>query len=89
MNDYTPLETAIALSLFAYNVSPGERAQRLDEHLGGDYVDLSYVSNLFSTRSVYAATELSLDVAEAYVDQALEMYGEQARERVLAERGAV
>ena len=50
-------------------------------------MDLPDLIGLFSTRPAYAATELPLPSAAVYVEQALAMYGPQARERVQAERG--
>ena len=83
--DYNHLEVAIALSLYAYNVSPRERAQKLYDHFHGDCMEGEELMEIMETRRVgVAATELPMSIAAAYVVHALETYGEEAQERVKA-----
>jgi len=82
MRAYTPVEVAIALSLYAYNVSPVDRAQRLYEHFNGDCADMHELVRIMSDYSGYAATELAYPNAAVYVEQALEACGQEAVERV-------
>ena len=81
---YTPIEVAIALSLYFYNVSPMERAKRLYEHFNGACADLDELSWLCSL--AWGITELAYPTAKVYVQHALERYGEEARERVRVNR---
>ena len=82
MKSYTPIEVAISLSLYAYNVSPVERARRVYDHFQGDCADMDELVRIMSDYSGYAATELAYPSAAVYVQQALEECGEAAAERV-------
>ena len=79
---YLPIEVAVALSLYAYNVSPTERAQAIYDYFHGECMDFEDLVHLFITRPAYVATELPLPSAEAYVAFALQKYGDEARHRV-------
>ncbi len=83
---YEPIEVAIAMSLYAYNVSPMERAEKLYAHFRGACAELGKLVRVMSESPGYAATELAFPTAELYVGFALERYGEEARERVRIER---
>ena len=82
MKAYSPIEVAISLSLYAYNVSPLERARRVYDHFKGDCAELDELVRIMSDYSGYAATELSYPSAAVYVQQALEECGDAASERV-------
>lgn len=81
MNVYSPIEVAIALSLYGFNVSVRERAQRLFEHFEGDCAEVEELEHILLARPAYAATEFALPTAAVYVTHALERYGNEAKER--------
>ncbi len=85
--NYTPIETAIALSLYAYNVSSAERAQKIYDHFQGDCMEIEELTDILIHRGAYLATELPFPSAQVYVNHALERYGEEARQRVEANGG--
>lgn len=82
MKAYTPIEVAISLSLYSYNVSPLERARRIYDHFEGDCADMDELVRIMSDYSGCAATELAYPSAAVYVQQALEECGEAATVRV-------
>ena len=87
-HDYTPIETAIALSLYGYNVSPGLRAERLYEHFAGACAEPEELLDCMQGKRLsFAATEMAFPTAEVYVRHALLKYGQEARARVRANRG--
>jgi hypothetical protein len=82
MNDYSPLDVAVALSLYAYNVDPTSRALKLYRHFHGECMEMDeLIGILAGPRGIYAATELPAPTAAVYVTHALETYGPEARER--------
>ena len=82
MNDaYSPLEVAIAISLYTYNVAPVIRAQRLYDAFGGSCAEVQDLVDILASRPAYLATEFALPTARMYVQHALETYGAEARER--------
>ena len=81
---YTPLEVAIALSLYFYNVSPLDRARRLHEHFNGCCAELDELT--WMCGMAWVVTDLPYPTAKVYVQHALERYGEEARERVQINR---
>jgi hypothetical protein len=74
-----PIDIAVALSLYAYNVAPFTRAQAVYDHFDGDCAEPDDLIRAVS--SGYAATELAPPSAAVYVDQALAKYGEEAAEQ--------
>ena len=82
MRAYSPIEVAISLSLYAYNVSAVERARRIHDRLRGDCAGMDELVRIMSDYSGYAATELSYPSAAVYVQQALDECGEAASQRV-------
>lgn len=84
---YSPLETAVALSLYGFNVSPVDRAQAIYDYFEGACADLAELVEILHLRGQFAATELAMPSAQVYVRQALNRYGEEARNRVRANLG--
>lgn len=87
MESHSPIEVAIALSLYAYNVSPGVRAEKLYDHFAGNCAEPMELLDILQRRGAYAATELAFPTAQVYVEHSLEKYGREARERVRANLG--
>lgn len=79
---FSAVAVGVALSLYAYNVSPSDRAKRLYDHFKGACMDLEDLERILDSRVGYAMTELPLPSAKVYVQQALETYGEEALHRV-------
>ena len=83
---YTPVEIAIALSLYGFNVPAWQRAKALYQHFAGDCMEEDDLFELLNgTRSQYVATELPYPTAKVYVENALARYGEEARKRCAIE----
>jgi len=82
--EFTPIEVAVALALYAYNVNAHTRARKLYEHFQGDCEDLNVMVDTLAYTSHVAATALPMPTAKVYVQHALDMYGEEARARVAA-----
>lgn len=78
---YSPIEVAIALSLYAYNDSAYNRALKLVQHFDGACLELEEIILILQRRAGSAATELPFPTAVIYVEHALARYGDEARER--------
>ncbi len=78
---YSPIETAVALSLYAYNISPMIRAEHLYNGFAGNCAELSDLLHTLVHSPAYVATELAPPTASLYVKYALEKYGEEAVNR--------
>jgi len=87
MTQPAPIVVAVALSLYGFNVSPVERAQKLYDHFEGACAELSDLITILSDRGQFAATELAMPTALVYVEHAMERYGEEAAQRVAANLG--
>lgn len=85
---FSPIEVAVAISLYGYNVPPGQRAQKILDHFSGNCAEPDELLRL-CTDPAYAATEFAYPTACVYVDHALQRYGSEARERVAANADAV
>lgn len=81
-----PIAVAIALSLYAFNTSDVDRAQRLYDHFGGECAEKQDLIEILRRSEPYAATCLAHPTAEVYVAHALERYGGEARRRVTENR---
>lgn len=80
---YTAIEVAVALSIYAYNVSPAVRAKRIYDHFEGHCAELEDLVEICAReQGAFAATELAMPSAIVYTEHALLTYGWQARERV-------
>lgn len=86
--EYSPIVVAIALSLYAYNVSAQERAEKLYRHFDGNCLEMDDMNRLLVDASACAATGLPYPTAKVYVQHALERYGEEAAKRALCEETA-
>lgn len=74
------LVAAVAMSLYKYNVSPGERAEKLVEHFGERCAEPRELLRLVNDFNW--ATEMAAPTALVYMDHALEKYSREAEERV-------
>lgn len=81
-----PVVVAVALSLYAYNVSAVDRARAIHEAFNGQCSDVETLTEILIYRSAFAATELAMPSAEVYVNQALAKYGKEAEQRVRINR---
>lgn len=79
---YSAVAVGIALSLYAFNVAPLTRAQRLYDHFEGECMELVDLVRILADRPGYAMTELPLPTARVYLQHALETYGAEATHRV-------
>ena len=80
------LVSAVALSLYAFNVHAIERAKRLHDHFNGECMELQDLVDFFcGPRAQYWATELPMPTAAVYLAHAMERYEREAKERVVIE----
>lgn len=82
MDEYRPIDVAVALSLYAYNVSPYHRAEVIFKHFDGACAEMD---DLIRHVSHYPGTSLAAPSMVVYVEQALAKYGEEAVKRNRAE----
>ena len=79
--------TAVALSLYSYNISPIARSEALYKAFSGYCLEVNELVELLSgNRAPFLATELPYPTMAMYVRHALEAYGNEAAERVHANR---
>jgi hypothetical protein len=78
---YSPLDVAVALSLYNYNVSPRERAQKIYDHFKGNCAELGDLVHCCTYNNGFIATALAAPSAAVYVGHALAKYGEEAKNR--------
>ena len=71
-----PIDVAVALSLYQYNVNPGDRALAVHRHFEGNCAGVAELIRQVSRG--YGPTELAPPSAKVYVDQAIARYGEEA-----------
>jgi hypothetical protein len=83
--EYEPVETAIALALYGYNVSALDRAKRIYDHFNGNCAELRDLVD-YMIRYGSVPTAMAFPSVEVYVQHALETYGEEAKRRVAIER---
>jgi len=77
--DLTPLDIAVALSLYQYNISPNACAQAIYDYYDGHCMEL--VDLIIAVKHGHAATELPAPSAKQYVRMAIAQYGEEAKSR--------
>lgn len=82
---FTAHEGAIAMSLYRYNVSPGRRATRLYSHFEGACAELDELLKMVD--DVCWPTRMAFPTARVYMEHALAVYGQEARDRILVEKG--
>lgn len=76
--NFSPLKTALAISLYQYNVSPAVRAAKLYDHFNGDCAEIEELLNWCMRGYV---TDMPLPTADIYVKHALHKYGDEAKKR--------
>ena len=70
----------VAVSLYQYNISPSERAQKLWDHFDGDCAEPDELLRLVDSKNW--ATEMAYPTAKVYLEHAIERYGMEASKRV-------
>ena len=73
-----PIDIAVALDLYGFNVSAYERAKALYDHFNGCCAEMD---ELVRKVDYYPATELAPPTALVYVEHALARYGVEAQQR--------
>ncbi len=87
MNEYEPVEVAIALALYAYNVSANDRVDAMHREAGRPLrVDHQFFQMVERMGHPSVVTKLDQRNADAYVRCAMMAYGEEARCRVQTNR---
>ena len=82
MNNYTlePIDDHIAMSLYQYNVRPGDRADKLFQHFSGECAEMTDLIDWVDNKNW--ATEMPLPTAKVYLIHAIERYGVEAAQRI-------
>lgn len=80
--NYTPLEVFIALSLYNYNVPPGERSKKLYRQFEGACAEPDELLRILTEESGHLGTAFAFPTAKAYIEDALAKYGDEARDTV-------
>ena len=70
----------IAVSLYQYNVSPSDRAQKIWDHFSGGCAEMSELIDWVDNKNW--ATEMPLPTAKVYLIHAIERYGVEAAQRI-------
>ncbi len=83
MTEPTPLAAGVAMSLYQYNVGPRERLGALANAMGLNLLEWDRETLLHLVESKHWATEMSADMALAYLRNALDRYGDESQRRVL------
>ena len=73
------LSTCLAISLYTYNVSPGERAEKLYKAFQGNCAEPDEL--LILVDNPHWATQMAAPTALAYLRHAIDRYGTEAQER--------
>ncbi len=81
MISYEPIDVAVAMALYAHNVEPSERAQRLFDQHSTDGTTLIDLVEIMVASGAAIATTLPPALAAAYVRQAMQAYGPEAIQR--------
>ena len=82
INETNLLVAATAVSLYAYNVSPLERARKLNRYFDGDCADVEHLVEILVEHGENWATEFPVLTAQVYLLHALQVYEDEAEERV-------
>lgn len=81
-----PLVVAVALARYSYNVSPGERAEKLYEHFEGQCAEPDDLLRVMLTDKMFMTTELAPPTGAVFVNHALEKYADEAARHVAINR---
>ncbi len=81
-----PLVVAVALARYSYNVSPGERAEKLYEHFEGQCAEPDDLLRVMLTDKMFMTTELAPPTGAVFVNHALERYADEAARHVQINR---
>ena len=73
-----PLVVAVALARYSYNLSPGERAEKLYEHFEGNCAEPDELLRIMMTDKMFMTTELAPPTGAVFVNHALETYADEA-----------
>ena len=75
-----PIDAHIALSLYQFNVGPGERAQKILHHFDSECAPMHVLMELVDNKNW--ATEMAMPTAGMYLVHATDKYIVEARTRV-------
>lgn len=82
---HDPLVSAMAMSLYQFNIGRFSRADALYQHFNGDCAEMSELLELVDSKNW--ATNMAAPTAAVYLRHAIERYGDEAWARVEANRG--